>query len=99
MRISDWSSDVCSSDLVEPFEYEYDCITEMRIKSEEAADEMLRIFNDPVIGKTFVDDEHRFLDRKLVVMLKCDEVDTGTGTGHLAPSKEQLAAQSPILTS
>src|SRR3546814_6456172 len=71
MRISDWSSDVCSSDLhllegyhrnypiegwlapsskredgiVEPFEYEYDCITEMRIKDEEAAEEMLRIFN------------------------------------------------------
>lgn len=64
--------------VVESFQYEYDCITEMRIKDQAAADEMLRIFNDPVIGKLFVDDEHRFLDRKAVVMLRCDEADTGT---------------------
>ncbi len=83
--------------VVEPFDYEYDCITEMRIKDADAAEEMLRIFNDPEIGKIFVDDEHRFLDRKLVVMLTCDEVNTGTGDGHLAPSKERLAAQAPVL--
>ncbi|WP_162986924.1 EthD domain-containing protein [Sphingomonas paeninsulae] len=83
--------------VVEPFEYEYDCITEMRIKDEAAADEMLQIFNDPVIGKIFVDDEHRFLDRKKVVMLTCDEVNNGTGTGPLAPSKEELAARAPVL--
>ena len=65
---------------VEPFEYEYDCITEMRIKIEEAAEEMVRIFNDPEIGKISVDDEHRFVDRKLVVMLKCDDVNTALAT-------------------
>ena len=52
----------------------------MRIKIEEAAEEMLRIFNDPEIGKIFVDDEHRFVDRKLVVMLKCDDVNTALAT-------------------
>jgi hypothetical protein len=63
---------------VEP---EWDCITEMRIRDEAAYEEILRIINDPVIGKMFVDDEHNFLDRSSVIMLKCNEVNTGTGTG------------------
>ena len=71
--------------VVEPYHCEWDCITEMRIRDQAAADEMLRIFNDPVIGKTFVDDEHRFLDRKSVIMINCEEVNTGTGAGPGVP--------------
>lgn len=71
--------------VVENFEYEYDCIVEMRIRDEAALDEMLTIFNDPVIGKMFVDDEYNFLDRKKVIMLKCEEVNTGTGAGPGTP--------------
>ena len=65
----------------ESIDFEYDVITEMRVKDPGAVEEMVRIFNDPVIGPIFVEDEHRFLDRDSVLMLVCDETNTGTTLG------------------
>lgn len=61
-----------------PMEWEYDCIAEICFPNEEAYNENSRIFADPVLGKKFHEDEEDFLDRKAVIMFKCDEVDTGT---------------------
>jgi EthD domain len=64
-----------------PREWEYDCVTEWVMPDEEAFNEIMRIFADPVIGKFFHDDEENFLDRGSVVLIKCDGRDTGTGDG------------------
>jgi hypothetical protein len=63
-----------------PIEWEYDCISEVCFPNEEAYNERKRIFADPVTAKQFHDDEEDFLDRKAVIMFRCDEVDTGTDT-------------------
>jgi len=64
-----------------PKEWEYDCITEWTMPNEEAFNEIMRIFADPVIGKIFHDDEENFLDRGSVLLFKCDERNTGPGDG------------------
>jgi EthD domain len=61
-----------------PIEWEYDCISEVSFPNEEAYNERKRIFADPVTAKQFHDDEEDFLDRKAVIMFRCEEVDTGT---------------------
>ena len=66
-------------------DFEWDVITEMRVKDQAAVEEMVKIFNDPEIGPIFVEDEHRFLDRDQVLMLVCDEMNTGT---ELNPGEE-----------
>jgi hypothetical protein len=62
-----------------PIEWEYDCIAEICFGDQAAFDETNQIFADPVLGKQFHEDEEDFLDRKSVIMFKCEEVDTGTG--------------------
>ena len=62
-------------------EWEYDCVAEWVMPNEEAFEEIMRIFADPVIGKVFHDDEEHFLDRESVFLVKCDTRDTGTGDG------------------
>ena len=68
-----------------PLEFDYDCLTEWTLASEEALEEVYRIFAIPEIGKEFYDDEANFLDRDAVVSIRCrdgDVVNTGTGGGH-----------------
>lgn len=62
-------------------EWEYDCVAEWVMPNEEAFEEIMCIFADPVIGKVFHDDEEHFLDRESVFLVKCDTRDTGTGDG------------------
>jgi hypothetical protein len=62
-------------------DWQYDAIVEWVMPNEEALDEIMRIFADPVIGKAFYDDEEHFLDRNAVFMFKCDTRETGVGDG------------------
>ena len=59
-----------------------DCVGEWMMPNEEAFNEIKRILADPVIGKEFDQDMEDFLDRNAAIMIKCEEVDTGTGDGH-----------------
>ncbi len=61
-----------------PEPFEYDVVTEMRFKSDEAFAEFEEILKDPKINPTLIEDERKFLERKAVVMLMCEEIDTGT---------------------
>jgi hypothetical protein len=62
--------------------WEYDCVAEWVMADENAFEEILAVFADPVVGKIFHDDEEHFLDRSSVVLVKYDTRDTGTGTGQ-----------------
>jgi EthD domain len=61
--------------------FEYDCISEVCFPTEEAYNERLRVFADPLRAKQFYDDEEDFLDRKSVIMVRCEEVETDIGGG------------------
>jgi hypothetical protein len=52
-----------------PYDVGYDVITEMRVKDQAALEEIVRIFNDPVIQPILRADERRFLDDKASVMI------------------------------
>jgi hypothetical protein len=62
----------------ETVSFQYDVITEMRLNALAAVDKMAAVFADPEVGPLFIEDEHRFLDRKSILMLRCEEVSTGT---------------------
>jgi EthD domain len=69
----------------QPVQWEFDCITEWKLPSQEAVDEVERIINDPQLGKEMYEDEENFLDRDKVVRLTFEDDDvtnTGTGGGH-----------------
>lgn len=70
---------------VEPYDFGYDAITEMRVKDDAALLEIQRIFNDPKIQPILMKDELKFLDRESIVMIVSDEVDTGV---TLPPGKQ-----------
>jgi hypothetical protein len=70
----------------EPFTFDYDCITELRLRDEAALEEMWRIFSAPEVSKIINDDERNFLARKDVIRLECEELNTGTGAGSAAPA-------------
>jgi hypothetical protein len=61
-----------NEEVTEPFDFGYDCITELRLR-DQSADEMLRIFTSPGVGELFVEDERRFVARKAMIKLECDE--------------------------
>lgn len=61
-----------------PFDIGYDAITEMRVKDMAAVEEMSRIFNDPEIRPILKEDERKFVDSASMVMVVCDEMNTGT---------------------
>jgi hypothetical protein len=63
-----------------PIDWEYDCISEVSFATEEDYNQRKKIFADPILGKRFHDDEEDFLDRASVIMFRCEEVDTGTGS-------------------
>jgi hypothetical protein len=52
-------------------QWDYDCITEWVMESEAAFDEIMSIFNDPVLGKLFAADSENVLDPN-TVLIKCD---------------------------
>ena len=58
--------------------FDYDVVTEMRFKDQAAVDGAMAIFGGLEVGHLFVEDEKQFLDRKTILMLTCDEVNTGT---------------------
>jgi len=62
---------------VKPYDFQYDAVTEMRVRDDAAIAEIARIFNDPAIQPILAEDELKFLDRASTVMLVCDEVATG----------------------
>jgi uncharacterized protein (TIGR02118 family) len=62
-------------------DWDYDVITEWTCPSQEAFDEIMRIFLEPKVGKEFYEDEFNFMDRDRTLMFKCEAVDTGTGDG------------------
>ncbi len=77
----------------EQADWEYDCITEWVLASEEALEKVYRILRDPEIGQIFYEDEERFLDREALYSVVCREdavVNTGTGGGHLFHSREAM---------
>lgn len=51
----------------------YDAITEIWLKDQDAWLEMQRITAHPVIGKIFMDDEEKFLDRPALKIFPCEE--------------------------
>jgi hypothetical protein len=51
----------------------FDAVTEIWLKDRAAWLEMQRITADPVIGKIFMDDEEKFLDRPSLRIFPCDE--------------------------
>jgi hypothetical protein len=65
----------------EPFTFGYDCISELTVRDDAAFEEMWRIFRSPEVSKVLDDDERKFLARKDVVRLECEECDTGIGSG------------------
>lgn len=62
---------------VKAVDFEFDCITEMRVRTEADLLEISRIFNDPKIQPILKEDELKFLDDKNTMMIVCDEVHTG----------------------
>ena len=66
----------------EPEQYDtgYDCITEMHVPDAAAIEEIMRIFNDPVVNPILAEDELKFLDRDKTVMIMVDPVATGVSS-------------------
>ncbi|MEZ5735442.1 MAG: EthD domain-containing protein [Novosphingobium sp.] len=65
-----------------PIDWKYDCIAEWVMPDEAAFNRINEVFQHPVIGKEFYDDEEHFLDREATMLFKCSVGDTGTGDGH-----------------
>jgi hypothetical protein len=66
---------------MQPMEWDYDCVAEWILPSEEALNEIWAIFANPEIYAEFKEDETHFLDSDACVMIKCraqDICDTGT---------------------
>lgn len=51
----------------------FDCITELWLHDRDAWLEMQRIISDPVIGKIYMEDEEKFLDRPSLRIFPCEE--------------------------
>lgn len=55
-----------------PREWDYDVVAEWVMPDAAAFDAIMAMFGDPVVGKTFYDDEEHFLDRDSIMLIKCD---------------------------
>ena len=53
--------------------FEYDVVTEMRLRSSEDLDKMFQILADPEVEKVIRADEDTFLDRESIRVLVCEE--------------------------
>lgn len=73
------------------FDWDFDVITEWTCPSQQAFDEIMKIFLDPQVGREFYEDEFNFMDRDRTVMFKCEAVDTGTGDGKGTLLRHQSA--------
>lgn len=72
-------------------DWDYDCITEWLLATEEALEKVYAILRDPEISQIFTQDEERFLDREALYSVVCREqavVNTGSGGGHLFRERE-----------
>lgn len=55
---------------------DYDAVVEIGFESRDDYEKMLKVFEDPVLGKRFADDEANFLDRGALQMFFVDECET-----------------------
>ena len=55
-------------------EPQYDAITELTLRDQDALDEMFRRFRDPEVRRIISEDEAQFMDRDTIKMMRCDEV-------------------------
>jgi len=55
----------------------WDVITEMRVRDRASCDAMMKVFSEGETGKLFEEDELRFIDTASVLLVECEEVDTG----------------------
>ena len=58
--------------------WDWDLMSEWVLPSEENLAEVFRIMESPELKHLFVEDEDRFIDRKMNVMVPCTVFDTGT---------------------
>ena len=61
-----------------PMEWDWDLLSEWIVGSEADLQEIFRIMQTPGIAHLFEDDEDRFIDRKMNVMMPCTVADVGT---------------------
>lgn len=71
MPVADGQSDTQNPGLANP---DYDAVTEIWLKDENAWAEMQKIMADPEIGRIFMEDEEHFLDRPALRIFPCFEV-------------------------
>ena len=60
-----------------PMEWDWDLLSEWIIGSEEDLNQIFAIMESPEYKHFFEDDEDRFIDRKMNVMMPCTVADTG----------------------
>ena len=61
-----------------PMEWEWDLLSEWIVPDEAAFQKIIEIMETPGIKRLFQEDEDRFIDRKMNVMMPCEVRDTGT---------------------
>lgn len=61
-----------------PMEWDWDLLSEWIVGNEADLQEIFRIMQTPGIAQLFEDDEDRFIDRKMNVMMPCTVADVGT---------------------
>jgi hypothetical protein len=59
----------------QPIEYEFDCISVWWLENQAALDQIRAILADPVIGREHREDEERFLDQDITMMITCADGD------------------------
>ncbi len=62
----------------EPFDFEYDGITEMHVKDDATFKEIQKILMSPEVHALLAEDEAKFIDRHTIMFLMCEEADTST---------------------
>jgi hypothetical protein len=60
-----------------PMEWDWDLLSEWIVGSEEDLQEIFRLMESPEYKHYFEEDEDRFIDRKMNVMMPCTVADTG----------------------
>ncbi len=61
-----------------PMEWDWDLLSEWMVESEEDLNEIFRLMESDEYKRYFEEDEDRFIDRKMNVMMPCTVADTGT---------------------
>lgn len=61
-----------------PMEWDWDLMSEWILPSEDNLQEVYRIMESPAVRHLFLEDEDRFIDRRMNVVVPCTVFDTGT---------------------